>query len=250
MIDLHCHLLWDMDDGAASMEKTVELCQSAVKNGIRIIAATPHLTDVDMTDDFLYARNRRIAELNAYLEAEKMPLKVCGGAEVYLNHRIFEAENLNEVTLNYSRYLLCEYSLQPFEPERAVLFAEEILEWDLIPVIAHPERYPTFHKYPEIPRELRSMGARLQVNADSLAGHLGTEVQEFAKTLLLDGTADMIATDAHDPQYRGNAFMDFQAQFPPEITKELVYWATWIVPQYVLRNADIPARPNGISGSF
>lgn len=250
MIDLHCHLLWDMDDGAASMEKTVELCQSAVKNGIRIIAATPHLTDVDMTDDFLYARNRRIAELNAYLEAEKMPLKVCGGAEVYLNHRIFEAENLNEVTLNYSRYLLCEYSLQPFEPERAVLFAEEILERDLIPVIAHPERYPTFHKYPEIPRELRSMGARLQVNAVSLAGHLGTEVQEFAKTLLLDGTADMIATDAHDPQYRGNAFMDFQAQFPPEITKELVYWATWIVPQYVLRNADIPARPNGISGSF
>ena len=94
------------------------------------------------------------------------------------------------------------------------------------------------------------MGARLQVNADSLAGHLGTEVQEFAKTLLLDGTADMIATDAHDPKYRGNAFMDFQAQFPPEITKELVYWATWIVPQYVLRNADIPARPNGISGSF
>lgn len=250
MIDLHCHLLWDMDDGAASMEKTVELCQSAVKNGIRIIAATPHLTDVDMTDDFLYARNRRIAELNAYLEAEKMPLKVCGGAEVYLNHRIFEAENLNEVTLNYSRYLLCEYSLQPFEPERAVLFAEEILERDLIPVIAHPERYPTFHKYPEIPRELRGMGARLQVNAVSLAGHLGTEVQEFAKTLLLDGTADMIATDAHDPQYRGNAFMDFQAQFPPEITKELVYWATWIVPQYVLRNADIPARPNGISGSF
>ncbi len=211
MIDLHCHLLWDMDDGAASMEKTVELCQSAVKNGIRIIAATPHLTDVDMTDDFLYARNRRIAELNAYLEAEKMPLKVCGGAEVYLNHRIFGAENLNEVTLNYSRYLLCEYSLQPFEPERAVLFAEEILERDLIPLIAHPERYPTFHKYPEIPRELRSMGARLQVNADSLAGHLGTEVQEFAKTLLLDGTADMIATDAHDPQYRGNAFMDFQA---------------------------------------
>ncbi len=250
MIDLHCHLLWNMDDGAASMEKTVELCQSAVKNGIRIIAATPHLTDVDMTDDFLYARNRRIAELNAYLEAEKMPLKVCGGAEVYLNHRIFGAENLNEVTLNYSRYLLCEYSLQPFEPERAVLFAEEILERDLIPLIAHPERYPTFHKYPEIPRELRSMGARLQVNADSLAGHLGTEVQEFAKTLLLDGTADMIATDAHDPKYRGNAFMDFQAQFPPEITKELVYWATWIVPQYVLRNADIPARPNGISGSF
>lgn len=246
MIDLHCHLLWDMDDGAASMEKTIQLCRSAVKNGIRIIAATPHLTDVELIDDFLYMRNQRISELNAYLEAEQMPLKVCGGAEVYLNNRIFEAENLNEVTVNRSRYLLCEYSLQPFEPERAILFAEEILERDLIPLIAHPERYPTFHKYPEIPQELRNMGARLQVNADSLAGLLGTEVQDFAKTLLLDGTAEMIATDAHDPQYRGNAFLEMQAQFPPEITKELIYWATWIAPQYVLRNLEIPMRPDGI----
>lgn len=250
MIDLHCHLLWDIDDGAASMEKSIALCRSAVKNGIRIITATPHLTDVELIDDFLYTRNQRISELNAYLAAKKMPLKVCGGAEVYLSNRIFEAENLNEVTINHSRYLLCEYSLQPFNPELAILFAEEILERGLIPLIAHPERYPTFHEYPEIPRELRSMGARLQVNADSLAGLLGTDVQEAAKMLLLDGTADIIATDAHDPQYRGNAFLELQAQFPFEITKELVYWATWIAPQYILRNAEIPARPDGISELF
>lgn len=246
MIDLHCHLLWEMDDGAASMEKTIALCRSAVKNGIRIIVATPHLTDLELTDDFLYERNRRIADLNGYLDAKKMPLKVCGGAEVYLDNHIFEAESLDEVTINRSKYMLCEYSLQPFEPERAVLFAEEILERGLTPIIAHPERYPTFHRYPTIPRELREMGALLQVNADSLAGLLGKEIQEFAKNLLLDGTADILATDAHDPQHRGNAFLQLQAQFPPEISKELVYWATWIAPQYVLRNADLPDRPQGM----
>ncbi len=246
MIDLHCHILWDMDDGADSMEKTIALCRGAVKNGIRIIAATPHLTDVELIDDFLYTRNQRISELNTYLKAEKMPLKVCGGAEVYLNNHIFEAENLNEITINRSKYLLCEYSLQPFEPERALVFAEEILEQGLIPLIAHPERYPTFQRYPAIAQELRDMGAHMQVNADSLAGYLGEEIQEFAKSLLLDGTAELIATDAHDPQYRNNAILRLQEQFPPEITKDLIYWATWIAPQYILRNAEIPARPNGI----
>lgn len=246
MIDLHCHLLWEMDDGADSMEKSIALCRSAVKNGIRIIAATPHLTDLELIDDFLYERNQRIADLNGYLTAEKLPLKVCGGAEVYLDNHIFEAESLDEVTINRSKYLLCEYSLQPFEPERAVIFAEEILERGFTPIIAHPERYPTFHRYPALPQELREMGALLQVNADSLAGLGGKEIQAFAKNLLLNGTAELLATDAHDPQYRGNAFLQLQAQFPPEITKELVYWATWIAPQYVLRNADLPARPQGL----
>lgn len=246
MIDLHCHLLWDMDDGAESMEKTIALCRSAVKNGIRIIAATPHLTDLELIEDFLYERNQRIAELNGYLEMEKMPLKVCGGAEVYLDHHIFEADSLDEVTINRSKYLLCEYSLQPFQPERAALFAEEVFERGCTPIIAHPERYPTFHRYPSIPRELRDMGALLQVNADSLAGLLGKEIQTFAKKLLLDGTAELIATDAHDPQFRGNAIERLKKQFPPEISKELIYWATWIAPQYVLRNADLPERPQGI----
>ena len=90
------------------------------------------------------------------------------------------------------------------------------------------------------------MGALLQVNADSLAGLLGKEIQAFAKKLLLDGTADLIATDAHDPQFRGNAIERLKKQFPPEISKELIYWATWIAPQYVLRNADLPERPKGI----
>ncbi len=243
MIDLHCHLLWSMDDGADSMEDTIALCHSAVENGIRIIAATPHLLDVEMTDDFLYERNRRITELNTYLQAEKLPLRVCGGAELYLNDHIFTADALEEVTLNRSKYLLCEYSLHPFDPEKVILYAEEILERGLVPLIAHPERYPTFQKYPEIALQLRKMGARFQVNADSLAGKLGEQTQDFAEKLLLSGIADVIATDAHDPHRRHNRFLQIQEQFPKKIPADLVKWATWEAPQYILRNAELPVRP-------
>ena len=60
-IDLHCHLLWDINDGAQSLEDTLALCETAAASNIRIIVATPHYMDYTSTADFLYARNRRIA---------------------------------------------------------------------------------------------------------------------------------------------------------------------------------------------
>ena len=117
-IDLHCHLLWDIDDGAQSLEDTLALCETAAANNIRIIVATPHYMDYTSTADFLYARNRRIAQLNSLLRTRELPVHICGGAEVFLHDGIFEAGDLSPLTLNRSRYLLCEYSLQPHHPVR------------------------------------------------------------------------------------------------------------------------------------
>lgn len=243
MFDLHCHLLWDMDDGASSMEKTVQMCETAVKNGVPLIAATPHMTDLRTIDDFLYERNRKLTELNRFLDAQKMPLRVCGGAEVFLNELIFESEDVEELTINRSRYLLCEYSLRPFPPERAFLFAEEILERSLVPIIAHPERYPTFHKYPDLVPELHRLGARFQVNADSLTGHIGEEVREFATQLLESGLVDVIATDAHGVNHRNNDFAAAKALFPPSLESSLLHFVTETVPFCILKNEPLPHNP-------
>ncbi len=243
MFDLHCHLLWDIDDGASSMEKTVQMCETAVKNGIPVIAATPHMTDLRTVDDFLYERNRKLTELNRFLRTQNMPLQVCGGAEVYLNELIFESEELEDLTLNRSRYLLCEYSLRPFSPDRAFLFAEEILERSLVPIIAHPERYPTFHEYPDLVPELHRLGARFQINADSLTGHLGEEVREFATELLESGLADIIATDAHGVNHRNNDFEAAKAFFPSSLTPSLLHFATETAPLCILKNKPLPHNP-------
>lgn len=244
MFDLHCHILWHMDDGAKTMEKTIEMCRTAVANGISIVAATPHMTDLRQTDDFLYIRNRKITELNRLLNAKEIPLRVCGGAEVYLNDRIFEADDaLAELTLNRSRYLLCEYSLRPFEPEKAVLFAEEIAERGLVPLIAHPERYPTFHAYPDIVPELYDLGARFQVNADSLTGRIGENVRDFAVNMLTNGFADVIATDAHGVNYRKNDMQEMKMMFPPVITPEILRYTTETAPLCILKNEPLPRNP-------
>ncbi|MGN0572012.1 MAG: tyrosine-protein phosphatase [Candidatus Fimenecus sp.] len=244
MIDLHCHILWNMDDGASSMEKTVQMCQTAVKNKIQIIAATPHMTDLRTVDDFLYIRNQKLTELNRFLRAENLPLQVCGGAEVFLNELVFETENLEELTLNRSRYLLCEYSLQPFNPDKAILLAEEILERGLVPIIAHPERYPTFHKYPDMVLELHRLGARFQVNGDSLTGKLGEAVCNFGTEMLMHGLADCIATDAHGVTHRKNDFCAMQSMFPAGVTTEIVRYTTETVPLCVLKNEPLPRNPS------
>lgn len=244
MFDLHCHILWNMDDGAETMEKTIEMCRTAVKNDISIVAATPHMTDLRRTDDFLYTRNRKITELNRLLNAEEIPLRICGGAEVYLNDWIFEADDeLAELTLNRSRYLLCEYSLRPFDPEKAVLFAEEIAERGLVPLIAHPERYPTFHEYPDIVPELYDLGARFQVNADSLTGRIGENVRDFAVNMLTNGFADVIATDAHGVNHRKNDMQEMKMLFPPVITPEILRYTIETVPLYILKNEPLPRNP-------
>lgn len=244
MIDLHCHLLWGMDDGAQSVEDTLALCKTAVENGIHTAVCTPHMLDLDETDDYLYVRDRHAEELRRLLKAEKIPLDVRLGAEVYLNDKLFTADDLEALTIENTRYLLCEFSLRPFPPERVMLLINEVCERGLVPVIAHPERYPVLHRHPGLLEDLQDVGALFQVNAASFAGLLGNEVQELAVYLFKNGIADFIGTDAHRPHWRDNAFLKYAETFPPILSQKQLRWVTEEAPALLLENKDIFApRP-------
>lgn len=242
MIDLHCHLLWGMDDGSETFEDTVTLCKLAVENQIDTIVLTPHMTTPDDIDDFLYYRDKKAKELRSFVEAEHLDLRILTGAEVFLSERIFGADALSDLAIAGTDYVLCEYSIPAFSPHQALLQAQEIFEQNLTPIIAHPERYATSYTHPQFLEELQDMGALFQVNAPSLAGKYGVEVQALATALLLSGTADFIATDAHRPKWRDNRFCAFQKDFPKEITPTLLKWATETAPRLVLENRDVQAE--------
>ncbi len=246
MIDLHCHVLWGMDDGAKSFEETESLCKTALENNLDTLILTPHMTDLDRLDDFLFCRDENTKELRNALEALRIPLQIYTGAEVYLNDKIFSAEGLHDLTLNRSRYFLCEFSIPEFSPRRGLSYVEEVLEHGLVPIIAHPERYETTYKHPHFLEELSDMGVLMQVNAPSLAGKFGPEVQACALELLLSGTADFIATDAHRPHWRPNNLLDHIEDFPKEITPELLSWATSKAPKLVLEDKDVFAAKQDV----
>ena len=127
MIDIHCHILPGIDDGARDITESAEMINTARLNKIDAIIATPHFLNFDKIEDFLFNRYEAMQSFEELLESFDHKPAVAYGAEVFLDGRVFTADNLDELTLNKSRYMLCEYTLNPFDTEKAVLYAEELL---------------------------------------------------------------------------------------------------------------------------
>lgn len=242
MIDIHCHILPGIDDGAPNVEESAEMIKTAAFNKIEAIIATPHFTDFERIDEFLYNRDEAIEAFEDMFESLDCRVAVGYGAEVFLNSKVFTAGDLDELTLNKSRYMLCEYTLKPFDTERAVIYAEEILDRGFVPIIAHPERYITFARNPEVVNELWDMGCMFQVNASSLAGHGGEEMQDFARELIIRGFADFVATDAHSHRGRNNRILDKIEEFPESISEEMLGRLLEEAPLTVLKDGIFPRK--------
>lgn len=242
MIDLHCHILPEMDDGAKSYDEAVEMVRNAKKNRINIIIATPHFTDYDEIDYFIEMRNEKAVMLNSMSKEFGCNVSIGCGAEVFLDSRVFTAGELDGLTINGSKYLLCEYTLKPFDTEKSIVYAEEICQRGYTPIIAHPERYVSFFENPEVMNELWDLGCRFQVNASSLAGHGGEMMQEFTKDLILRGFVDFIATDAHAPKGRSNKILKRIEDFPEEISNEQIDYLTTVAPLKVIKKEEFETR--------
>ena len=214
MIDLHCHILYDIDDGAKTKEDSAALLHTAVQNGIKAIIATPHFNDYSAVDEFVAKRDERVK----------------------LQNDVFSDCDLSPLCINGSRYLLCEYTLRPFDPKYAVIYAERVLSMGLVPIIAHPERYICFHTEKWVAKELCDMGALLQVNASSLAGRGGDEIKDYATELVLSRLADFVATDAHSAVSRPNDIIKCAERFDERITSEDIKRLVYKNPLKVLRD--------------
>ena len=142
MIDLHCHILPGVDDGAASLEESLSMARLAVDSGVRAIAATPHCDPESGFDNY---RSRELAQrflrLEQAVQREKLPLRIHAGMEVFVTPstpRLLREGQL--LTLGGSGYLLAEFDFQC-----GAAFAERMLsalrQEGVRPVVAHPERY-------------------------------------------------------------------------------------------------------------
>lgn len=202
VIDLHCHVLFDMDDGCKTIEQSVQLCETAWQNGITHIAATPHFLTYFNSDEFFEKRNRNVVMLLEQLKRSNIPLKLMIGAEVACSNAMFHFDKMKRLTINSSRYLLLEF---PFEVRNlSVIFdyVDFIYDCGLIPIIAHPERFSFFQSDYDLINELAGMGCLFQVNTHSVSGLFGRKPQMLALSMLKQGFVDVLASDAHSPKSR------------------------------------------------
>lgn len=199
--DIHNHMLFGVDDGAKTEAEMQQLIDASYADGVRHLCFTPHYHP-----GYFGEHQAQIAA--AFEQARQFTAERCADLQLYLGNELRYERSCMEWlaqgkcrTLNDSKYLLVDF-LYP-EPAEAILEAMlRVLNAGYRPVLAHVERYETFHRdLREIDR-LKSWGVILQVDAQSPLGGLGHGSKVRARRLLSAGAVDLIASDAHDLRNR------------------------------------------------
>lgn len=196
--DIHCHCLWDVDDGPATMSETLALCRALADDGINTVAATPHqLGRFDDCNEAAHIREK-VAVLNKELKGKGIPLTVMPGADVRVDERIYQLlEDDKILTLaDGGRYILIELPHEVFIDIEPLLV--ELSSLGIEAIISHPERHPVLSKRHEMLLKWLSQSAYLQVTAGSLLGEFGLAVQKTAWHFLSSGWTSLVATDSHN----------------------------------------------------
>ncbi|MEE0981613.1 MAG: CpsB/CapC family capsule biosynthesis tyrosine phosphatase [Acutalibacteraceae bacterium] len=219
MIDIHCHILPDIDDGARDLETAIRMCHLAQANGIKHIVATPHTNTVDNIDHFIKTRDERLQLLRKHIADRGIDIKLYPGAEVFVDDDIFFANDLKRLTINGSRYILIEFNFRNVHLRKIYDYLNEIIDMGLVPIIAHPERYEFFQFDYDAVNSLAKNGVIFQINATSLASLDGLQEFELAYSMAYNGLASLIGTDAHSLSHRATNLSEMMRYFPPDISQ-------------------------------
>ncbi|HVT91943.1 MAG TPA: CpsB/CapC family capsule biosynthesis tyrosine phosphatase [Bryobacteraceae bacterium] len=198
MIDVHCHLIWGVDDGSDSIEESLRMVEIAAQNGTSAIVATPH-----SNHEYLYDAPVIEERLNALRAAVGGRVELYRGCDMHLSYENIRAvlENPERFTINAKNYLLVEFAEGSLFPTATDLFRGMAGD-GIIPVITHPERNGLLRERLKDLSTWVANGCVIQITAQSLLGRFGQRAQRFSDTLIKKGLAQIVASDAHDVEWR------------------------------------------------
>ena len=201
LIDLHCHLLPGIDDGAANLEISLEMARLAVADGISVCACTPHIQPGVFNNEPDDIRARIVA-LQVELDAAGIPLRLVHGSDAHIRPDFVAALQTNRVlALNETRYVLVEPPHHTHPPRLENLLFD-ILTAGYVPVVTHPERLRWMPEHYNTLARYVDSGVWMQITAGSVMGRFGAAPKSLSERMLADGLVHIIATDAHSPRRR------------------------------------------------
>lgn len=242
MIDLHCHILPGIDDGAKTMNDSIAMAKTAVKEGITHILATPH----HMNRSWMNDKQKVLVlvnELQEELDRRQIDLTIFPGQEVRLYGDILKDMKDDQILFidEQKQYVLIE-----FPTETVPTYAERLF-FDLqshgkTPIIVHPERNHDILRHPDKLKNLIDKGALAQLTAASYTGGFGSKIQKFSKQLIEADLVHFLASDAHNVTSRAFYMQEAYRQLSKEygankadnfhkVTKDLVNGDVVIVPE-------------------
>ncbi|MEC0282043.1 tyrosine-protein phosphatase [Terribacillus saccharophilus] len=223
MIDIHCHILPGVDDGARTLEDSIEMAKAAAEQGIHTIVATPHHRN-NQFDNYREDILTRVDELNRILEEENIEVNILPGQETRIYGDLangLSAKEILPVNLD-TPYILVEL------PTSTVPKYTNKLLYDLqvegyTPVIVHPERNSELLSKPDKLYELVKSGVLTQVTAASLVGKFGKKIRNFSHEIIQSNLTHFIASDAHNVRSRSFMIVEALSEIEELYGIEIVY---------------------------
>lgn len=202
MIDIHCHILPDFDDGASDLAESMSMARMAVSSGVTGIVVTPHFTGESASLRRLPLLIERYEQLRGAVMQANLPLQLYLGAEILCVPETAQLAARHTLPpIGNTSYLLTEFYFN--EPAR---FMNEMLvslkTAGYQPVVAHPERYRAVQQNLRLLEYWFTQGYILQLNKGSLLGVFGARVQSTAEQAVEAGFVHLIASDAHGSTHR------------------------------------------------
>ena len=198
LIDLHCHLLPALDDGAPDLATAVEMARLSVADGVRVIACTPHIFPGVYNNSGPDIR-RRVDWLRSQFEAAQIACRLVPGADVHIApDLVAKLKSREALSLNDSRYVLIEPPHHVVPPNIDQFFFN-LLTAGYVPILTHPERMTWAERDYDLLVRLVQSGTWMQLTAGSILGNFGARSKKLSERMLREGLAHIVASDAHDP---------------------------------------------------
>jgi protein-tyrosine phosphatase len=239
MIDIHCHILPETDDGASSWETAIEMCRMAAQDGIRHIVATPHAND-----EYTYDRERHLDTLKQLRDQAGVDLEFSLGCDFH-----FSFDNIQDALARHDRYvigntsyLLIELAEFSIPPSMTTLLGR-LMTAGLRPILTHPERNQILQKRPEPVLEWAREGCIVQVTANSLTGRWGDRALKAAHFLMKHDAVHVLATDAHNTRSRPPVLSTGRDAATKLLGKEIAQALVVDNPAAIVSNNELPYFP-------
>ena len=250
MIDFHTHILPNIDDGSRSIDETFNLIKEAKNVGFEGIISTSHYMENYYETD----KPEREVWINAIyenLQAKNIDIRLYLGNEIYISENLIELlEKGKASTINDTSYVLFEMPLNE-EPMNLYDIVYQMIQYKLVPILAHPERYSYIQKEPDLVYDLVQKGVLMQANYGSIIGQYGEKAQIIVKKLLENNLIHFLGSDVHRQNTIYPKIPECLSEINSIIGEEKLQELTTENPKLALGNKRIDIRdPHNIELSF
>jgi len=234
VIDLHCHILPRIDDGARDLKTAFKMASIAVRDGIDTVVATPHILDVPLE---MRKLRENVRKLNRLLVSRGIDVTLIPGAEVS-PFAFAQINKIEDYTVNGSRYLLVEFPCLNI-PEYFEDLLFNLLAKGMVPVLAHPERNSKIIENPSRIKNFLKNNVLIQITSGSITGLLGSKIKKCAEYMLENNLVDVVASDAHSARRRPPVLSEAYGRIKKRFGRDMAVALFYKNPKAIIQDKEL-----------